>query len=361
MYRTDLRTLLLLSASLLLLPCIRAIVWTKPYPICAGPARWPQVQCYGSGTNASASGYEADVFVKAASLVLNWTQGIDYYFNCKEVTVMLGLNLNGQGAITDNATSPGVCFAGLSAIAINEIRLQQGVRFSFPHYTSNLRFITPLKTKSTEDIWAFFYPFAPSLWMVIGLTGLLIPCLIVVIDIIYWHGSELPVRLNPLGFWTNFSRLLYLSLVNLMKPGPNDVGWAYEATTEMERHHGVLHEGQERVQAMPSYLVLLTFGFLTLIICSSYTATLASYLSANPTVASYESMPDLRGLPVGTTATYATGALNLTQRYGVVLQTLTAYSSQGIINDWLPALRSGQIKAAVAVSRSGTFCFLRFS
>lgn len=350
MHIPNIRTwlLLFLSASLLLLPCMRATVWTKPYPICASPSRWPQVQCYGDGTNTTTDGYEATVFVEAVRLGLNWTQGVDYYFNCKEITVMLGLNLDGQGALTDNITDPGLCFAGISAIGVNELRLSNGVRFSFPHYTSTLRFLTLLKISSTNDIWSFFYPFAPSLWMMIGVTGLIIPVLLIIVDVIYWFGSELNVRFNLVGFWSHFSRLLYLSIVNLMKPGPNDLQWAYETTTEIERHRNVLGEGQERVQAMPSYLLLLTFGFLTLIVCSSYTATLASFLSSSPVVATYQSMAELRGLPVGTTATYATGVLNLTQRYGVLIQTLSAFSSDGIVSNWLPMLRSGQVKALIA-------------
>jgi hypothetical protein len=341
------RTLLLLSASLL--PCTQATVWTKPYPICAGPSRWPQVQCSGSGTNTTAGGYEVVVFIEAASLVLNWTLGVDYYFACKDINVFLGLNLDGQGSLIDNVTDPGLCYAAISAIAVNEIRLSNGIRFSFPHYTSTLRFLTLLQTTSNSNIWAFFDPFAPSLWMVLGLTGLIIPILIVLVDIIYWYGSELPVRMNLVGFWTHFSRLLYVSLCNLMQPGPKELSWAYEATTEIERHRGILQEGQERVQAMPSYMILLTFGFLTLIVCSSYTATLASFLSANPLVAGYQTIGDLKGQSVGTTATNALGGLNLTQRYGVYIQSLNAFSSQGIITNWLPQLRSGAIKAAIAV------------
>lgn len=336
-----------LLASLLILPCTLATVWVKPYPICAGPARWPQIQCDGNGTNTIAQGYEAEVFIKAVALGLNWTQGIDYYFACKDVTVMLGLNLNGQGALIDNVTSPGLCYAGISAIVISDARLKNGVRFSFPHYSGPLRLLTMLSLDVDKDIWAFFYPFASNLWMVIGLTGLLIPILTIIIDIVYWHGSELSARFNLLGFWTNFSRLLYISICNLMQPGPKDLGWAYEATTQIERRYEILQEGQERVQAMPSYLLLLTFGFLTLIVCSSYTATLASYLAASSTLAGYQTVGDLKNQPTGTTGTYATGAFSLASKYGVQAVTILPFSIENILNDWIPRLRSGQVKAVV--------------
>ena len=58
-------------------------------------------------------GFEIDVFSQAASIGLNWTQGVDYYFVCQSQSVIVGVAGDGNGSMLDNSST--LCYAAASA------------------------------------------------------------------------------------------------------------------------------------------------------------------------------------------------------------------------------------------------------
>ena len=89
------------------------------------------------------------------------------------------------------------------------------------------------------------------------LTGGLLPFVLLLIEWIYWSSSSHALT-RPIQIWGVLANLLNGSLGALMQGGPPDL----------------------TISAMPNYFVVLAFGFVTLIICSSYTANLAAFLSS---------------------------------------------------------------------------------
>ena len=344
MYRTHLRTLLLLSASLLL-PCIRATVWAKPYPICLNTAGWPISQCDANPTNSTfpyAQGFEPDVFAKAATLGLNWTLGIDYYFVCSSFSAMLGSQVganNGLGGALSN-TSSSQCFAGASGITITQTRIDNGIQFSFPHVYTSIAILVEIQVSTDKSIWRFFLPFTAQLWIAIACTGLIYPVLIMIVTTLYWYGSVGRVKPTVTGAWTFFSHLWYLSLAALMQPGPPDMCWAFEKKEAVDRRTGTLKSERKKLPPMPIFLMNLAFGFFTLIISATYLANLAAFLTADANSSQpFQSLTQLSGQTVGTSLVYAGGPESLAQ-FGVVPMGLQGSLLAGSLNSWLPMLRN---------------------
>ena len=88
------------------------------------------------------------------------------------------------------------------------------------------------------------------------------PFIILLVEWIYWLGSSREFN-SPKEFWAIFSNLMFGSIGALMQAGPADLTPA----------------SCRKIEAMPTYFIILAFGFFTLIICSSYTANLAAFLT----------------------------------------------------------------------------------
>ena len=264
-----------LLASLLILPCTLATVWVKPYPICIGSPKWPTSQCDSNASTPSlpyVQGFEPDVFTQAAALGLNWTLGVDYYYVCSSFNEIMGAesgSKSGLGGALVN-TSASRCFAGGSGITISETRIENGIQFSFPHLYTSIGILVKLSITSENNIWSFFFPFTTELWIAIGCTGLCFPLLIMFVTAIYWSGSTADSRQTVIGTWTFFSHLWFQSLAALMQPGPPDMGWSFDKKEAVDKRTGALNSDRDRHVPMPVYLLLLSFGFFTLIISSTY-------------------------------------------------------------------------------------------
>lgn len=343
--------LLLLTASLLLVPCTRATVWTKPYPICLQSGAWPVSQCLNT-TNPyfpQTAGFEPEIFSKAASLGLNWTLGVDYYYVCSTFATILGSRVganNGLGGAMSN-TSESLCFSGAAGITITQTRIDNGIQFSFPHVYTSIATLVEIAVSTDSSIWRFFLPFTTGMWLAIGCTGLVYPILVMWVSTIYWSGSILHVKTSIIGTWTFFSHLWYQSLAALMQPGPPDMSWAFEKKELADRRNGHLATEDKKLPPMPIFLMNIAFGFFTLIISATYVANLAAFLVAGAqSTQPYQTISDLSGQEVGTSLVYAAGTDSLTQ-YNLVPVAFQAGALvvQNALKDWLPALRNGTVSA----------------
>ena len=140
-----------------------------PLTVCT--ANWsPMVNCSAGRDPSSFSGHDMDLFRQAAAL-LDLQEGSGYAFACMRFSDM----------IADLTAANGTCALAIAGITVTTKRQAAGILFSYPYFHSGLGMLVKTTT-AAPDGWAFVKPFQWSLWLALGLTLLILPTMVFIIE-----------------------------------------------------------------------------------------------------------------------------------------------------------------------------------
>lgn len=248
-----------------------------PYRVCTINVP-PMAQCQVNNTDPSSfSGLSLDLWRDAASLV-GWseteegtsppagTNETTYYFVC------LGVE-TGTALEDDLVPEDGDCDVFVAWTTISAERTALGVQWAVPYYSGSISILT-VSTPSLEEGWAFFNPFTWDLWVAMGVTAVVLPIIVYILEV----------------------------FVIRRRVGARELAGGYSES--LWRTLWVLIQGETfGVSMIPARLVVVTFAFIALILSSSYTANLAAFLTTH-SYGGLRNVYDLRGRAVSTVEVY---------------------------------------------------------
>ena len=246
--------------------CMMVSALGKVLDVCTSN-RPPFTECSGSEMPV---GFGVEVFTQAANIV-GLRAGRDYRWQCVTYESMMT-------GLTGGNTS--VCDAAVGGIMVSASKAQ-GILFSHPYYVSYLGAVVRA-TKNTSG-WGFLRPFSGTLWAAIAATVLLVPVFMAIIE---WLAQQRDDAFSP-------RRLL----VSAMDGWWAVMGHPYPA------------------KSLAARFFALMLGIAALVITATYTADLASILTAERLSTAINSLSDLRGGTVVTNTAVYTDVLE--SRYGV--------------------------------------------
>ena len=179
----------------------------------------------------------------------------------------------------------GTCDAGIGSITITLAREEEGIIFSYPIMSSGLGIAVRASAPGSKG-WAWIQPFSWDLWLAVGITILIFPILLFVIE----FGS-LKRRIHRKDLKKGLMASTTRTLVTLMSLEPLEVS------------------------AFGAKVAALFFLFMALILINTYTANLAAVLTVNKISSSINSVEQLRGKAVATNDIYIP---RLRARYGII-------------------------------------------
>lgn len=197
------------------------------------------------------SGYHIELFkLSAANVGLT-----DYTIKCMQFGEMMDHLLNGGEE----------CDMGVGGITITTERLKNGLHFSFPTYRGSLGIL--VKGFVNEgSTWSFLKPLHWTVWVAVGITSLIIPCIVFFIETLSCHGF-----IHPRDLSNGMKQAIWDSLVTL------------------------LNFGNFTVQSQEARIIVVGYGFLVLILINTYVANLAAFLTITNIESSIKSISDLLG------------------------------------------------------------------
>jgi len=186
--------------------------------------------------------------------------------------------------IEDLAADKGTCDAAVASITISTARQEMGILFAYPYYQSFVGIMVKSDAGRASG-WSFFEPFGIDLWIAIAVTMFVWPAAIFAIEIL-----SLRSKVNYRETYNGLEEATWRSL------------WALQ------------HGGTFEVTSLGARIAVLSFAFFALILCSSYTANLAAFLTTQRTN-TIRSVYDLSGLAVSSVAIYIP---YLKSQYGIL-------------------------------------------
>jgi len=202
-------------------------------------------------------------------------ENVDYVFKCVSFT----------DTVEQLTLVNGTCDVGVSSITITRERQEQGIQFSYPIYSTGLSVLVKA-TDARSGGWAWVQPFSLDLWLSVGLTVVIFPILLFLIE----FGS--------------LKRRIYL----------RDAIHGVDVAT-MRALHTVLATTPLEVSSSGAKVASLVFLFMSMIIITTYTANLAAVLTVNQINSQITSIEQLRGKAVTSNGIYLE---RLRSRYGIL-------------------------------------------
>ena len=275
----------------------------KPFVVCT-LLREPMAVCStASNSSTEFTGLSIQAFREIAKDAFNWVEGENYQFACVET---------GTSPTLYDRVVPedGDCDAFIASTTITSERQKNGVVFAQGYYGGSIGVVTKSAPKTSSG-WAWTRPFTWQLWLALGVTALLLPLIIYLLEVMSIK-RQVSVKDTVRGY--------------------NESAW---------RTVWVMVQGETMaVTNLAARTVVIVLCFASLILSSSYTANLAAFL----TLKSYgeiNGISDLIGLSVSTIEVYQDRFL---EGYG--LRTInTTISSPEDIRRELRDVESGRLAA----------------
>lgn len=197
------------------------------------------------------TGYHIELFrLSAANVGMT-----DYTIKCMQFSEM----------ITHLYNADPECDMGIGGITITTERWKGGLHFSFPTYRGSLGVL--VKGFVNEgSTWSFLKPLHWTVWVAVGVTSLIIPCIVFFIETLSCHGF-----IHPRDLSGGMKQAIWDSLVTL------------------------LNFGNFTVQSQEARIIVVGYGFLVLILINTYVANLAAFLTITNIESSIKSVSDLLG------------------------------------------------------------------
>ena len=266
--------------------------------------REPMSLCSMS-TNATASfsGISVQTFREVAKDAFGWVEGENYQFACVETGTSTTLY---ERVVPED----GDCDALIASVTVTSERQEKGVVWAHPYFSGSIGIVTKAEATSSSG-WAWTRPFTWQLWLALGLTAMLLPMVIYLLEVM--------------------SIKRRVSMKDAVR-GYNESAW---------RTVWVMIQGETMaVTNIAARTVVIVLCFASLILSSSYTANLAAFL----TLKSYgeiNSVSDLIGLGPSTIEVYQDRFL---EGYGLRTINVTVNGPQDISRE-LGSVESGRVSA----------------
>jgi hypothetical protein len=219
-------------------------------------------------------GYDVAVF-KAVASDIDLVEGKDYIHVC--------MGEKGFGLMIDDLAGVnrtlGKCDIATSTITATSEREVMGISFSRATHRSNLAIMTyaPLKPRGK---WAFFEPLHKEVWIALCVTILVTPIFVFFFETIFSGRSMYSMHSGRFSLLHGMKEALWHSISHTLSI---DVF---------------------KVNAFPSRLITVAYGFLVMILTNTYTAELAAFLTVAQLDTKISSVNDLRGKTVVTVTPY---------------------------------------------------------
>jgi ABC-type amino acid transport substrate-binding protein len=207
----------------------------------------------------------------------------------------------------------GTCDVGIGAITITKERQDEGIQFTYPTFSSGLSVLVKA-TDSRSGGWAWVQPFSWELWLTVGLTVLIFPALLFLIE----FGS-LKRRIYPQDALIGLDVATTRSIQTLMSNNPLEVS------------------------SSGAKIASLVFLFMTLILINTYTANLAAALTVNQINSQITSIDQLKGKAVASNAVYVG---KLRSRYGILAVELNDNDPNMLYNA-AELVKNGELTAVI--------------
>jgi hypothetical protein len=224
------------------------------------------------------------------------------------------LNTSTDNIINDLAGPNTIgCDMAVGAVTISSQRIEKGIQFPMPLYSTSLGILVQTQASESNG-WAWTQPFSVDLWIAIIATFIGWPILVFIIEAftlkykISWNEATMGISES---YWRTT--------------------WA------------LMHGETKEVASVPARIAGSTFAFLSLIISSTYTASLATYL-----ITSYGSsvttVADLRGRSVASAPVY----FDRLQSYYGIYASEANFTDTNTLLDAAKVVARGDITAIIA-------------
>jgi ABC-type amino acid transport substrate-binding protein len=253
----------------------------------------PMAYCdVGSNASTSFTGLSIETFRDVALDAKGWKEGEDYMFVCVDTDTPTTLKER-------IVPKDGDCDAFIASTTISAERTEMGVVWAFPYWSGSIGIITK-STPQTSSGWAWTKPFTWKLWLAIGVTVILLPIIIYLLEVL------------------SIKKSLTLH---------DSVNGYVEATW---RTLWVIIQGETMsVGMLAARVVVIVLAFMALILSASYTANLAAFLTLQ-SFSSLNNIYDLQGLAVSTVEVYRP---KIQARYGIKTSEAMISSADDLLNE----------------------------
>jgi ABC-type amino acid transport substrate-binding protein len=274
-----------------------------PLIVCTIPLE-PMARCrVGLNDSSTFSGLSIETFRETAKDALNWQEGVDYRFLCVDTDTPTTLY---ERVVPED----GDCDAFIASTTITSERTEAGVVWAYPYWSGSIGIVTKAMPESSDG-WAWTRPFTWQLWLALGLTSLLLPFAVYLLEVLSIK-RRVTLKESARGY--------------------NEAAW---------RTMWVIMQGETMaVTNLAARAVVIILAFCSLILSASYTANLAAFLTLK-SYGTIDSIADLQGMSVSTVEVYQP---RLQSRYG--LRTIEAeISSIADIKDEMMDVATGSLTA----------------
>ncbi|KAL4527734.1 hypothetical protein Ndes2526B_g08591 [Nannochloris sp. 'desiccata'] len=228
---------------------------------------------------------------RAAGSLLGWNEGIEYQFECKTAST-------GE-LMAELAAGIGPCDAAVASITISTERQEQGILFAYPYYQTSIGIMVKSDVAVASG-WSFFEPFSTDLWIAIAVT------------MFAWPASILAIEVFSLRSKVNYKEMYY---------GLEEATW--------RSLWALQHGGTFEVTSLGARIAAICFSFFALILCPSYTANLAAFLTVQRSNM-IRSVYDLSGLAVSSVPVFIP---RLKLQYGIFASDANISDVEGVVEE----------------------------
>ena len=216
-------------------------------------------------------GFDYDLFI-AATVSLKWSEGVNYTIKCMEKKQVLDALLAGDAA---------TCYMAIGGIQVDADLIENGLEYTWSYYQGGLRILTTAST-STGGMWAFLDTFTWQLWVLLAGTAAAVPLIGWIAEGIVW-GKERHDSLDA----------------------PTYRG--FKGLGSMVWHFSTFFVSFEPLdfRTWANRLLAIAYGFLLVVVIALYTANTAAQVALTTVNYKVNSLADLKGQAVGTTAELA--------------------------------------------------------
>lgn len=229
------------------------------------------MSCSANATSDTFDGFAYDLFT-AATISLNWADGLNYTIKCMEKEQVI------EALITGDTNS---CYMAIGGLKVDSNLIQKGVEYTWAYYQGGLRILTTAAT-TTGAMWAFLDTFTWQLWVLLVGTAVAVPLFGWLAEGIVW-GKERHDSLEA----------------------PTYRG--FRGLSSMIWHFSTFFVSFEPLdfRTWANRLLAVTYGFLLVVIIALYTANTAAQVAITTVTVQVKSLDDLKGKAVGTSAEIA--------------------------------------------------------
>ena len=303
--------------------------------ICIYPWQ-PIVKCSPAEDQSTYEGYMVNAF-RGVAEELGWSPD-SWYFECIEDLPDLWDEMLGED---------GTCYMAAHGAQIIQSWLDLGVKFSIPTHRAGYSVLVK-GSASDPDMFAMFQVFGWDIWLMLGITSILVSVVILLMDAApQYIGSakKSPNAVQPSDAPASAQE---------GEEGKDDAAPWYEALAGMTYDNiGLLvATGGPEGTSCPAKFVILAYGLLVVLILALFTANTAAYVTTKALSSSIQGVSDLPNRKV---ASLEPMVDNLVNKYGIKKADMTVLPTNSWVEDFWGLLENGDVEALIIPDHAAEF------